>query len=146
MKYGGALLLACLLLASCATMKNADTRPTEGSCMTTYDSGRIGEKEVLAGNILLPVGSGIFGSGFPLMMIVGMARHSPDQGFAKPTGLFIGSTIMTAVGGMAIVAGIVTLVDGHRRVNNWNDYCVGSTAAERYCLFEPLPTPRGETP
>ena len=145
MKHGAVFLL-CIFLASCATMKNAETRPTEGSCMATYDSGRIGEKEVLAGNILLPVGSGIFGSRFPLMMIVGMARHSPDQGFAKPTGLFIGSTIMTAVGGMAIVAGIVTLVDGHRRVDIWNNNCVGATAAERYCLFEPLPTSSGETP
>ncbi|HOW51804.1 MAG TPA: hypothetical protein PLV42_07155 [bacterium] len=145
MKHGAVFLL-CIFLASCATMKNADTRPTEGSCMTTYDSGRIGEKEVLAGNILLPVGSGIFGAGFPLMMLIGMARNSQERTFVKSNPLFVGSTIMTAVGGMAIVAGIVTLVDGHRRVDNWNDYCVGSTAAERYCLFEPLPTPRGETP
>ena len=50
------------------------------------------------------------------------------------------------VGVMALFAGLGTLVDGNMRVNDWNDSCSGSTAAERYCLFEPLPTSHGEAP
>ncbi len=124
-------LAACIILASCATMKNADTRPTEGSCMASYDSGRIGEKEVLAGNILLPVGLAFMVIGLPTMLVsVGPAYSGEEH--------FIPGTVFTAIGGMAIIAGIVTLVDGHRRVDKWNDYCTGATAAERYCLFEPL--------
>jgi hypothetical protein len=132
MKYG-VLIFTFLLLASCATMRNADTRPTESSCVASYDSGRIGEKEALAGTILLPGGL-LFGAISGPLMAFGV--HDMLGGRA-PT-LFIGGIGMAAIGGLSVLAGIVTLIDGHRRVNNWNKYCVGATTVERYCLFEPL--------
>lgn len=46
--------------------------------------------------------------------------------------------IITGLGALGVIAGIVTIIDGHVRVNEWNDSCTGATAAERYCLFEPL--------
>ena len=53
---GVVLMLAICLLASCATMKNAENRPTEGDCIVKYDSAKIGEKEILAGKYLVPGG------------------------------------------------------------------------------------------
>ena len=128
----GALLIVCLLLASCATMKNAETRPTEGSCVEKYDSAVSGEKEALAGTILMPIGVVFTFVGVPIMAL--FSAESPAYSGEE----VIPGAVFTAIGGMAIIAGIVTLVDGHRRVDSWNDSCTGATAAERYCLFEPL--------
>ncbi|HOW51803.1 MAG TPA: hypothetical protein PLV42_07150 [bacterium] len=137
MKYG-VLIIACVLLASCATMKNGHTRPTEELCWEKYYSAKTGEKLALAGVILIPVGGVLIGASVPLILIGTVVPSAREM---LPGGVTLGT-----VGGMAILGGIMSLVAGHRSVNRWNDYCAGATVAERYCLFEPLPTSSGETP
>jgi hypothetical protein len=137
------ILALCIFLVSCATMKNGSTRPTEGSCMTGYDSAKMGEKESLVGAIMLPVGVLLSFSGPGIMLGGSMLASSRNDDSTVP--MVVGG-IITGIGALGVIAGIVTLIDGHRRVDNWNNTCVGSTAAERYCLFEPLPPSRGETP
>jgi hypothetical protein len=136
MKYG-VLIFTSLLLASCATMRNADTRPTEGPCVEKYDSAKSGDKEILAGGYLLPGGIILSLIG-PGLLVGGL--------FSDEKALAAGGAVMTVLGPISLIVGIIVLIDGNLRVNEWNDTCIGATAAERYCLFEPLPTSSGETP
>lgn len=135
-----------LLTASCATMKKSSTDNLSGICKEDYDAAVQGEKEALAGTVLLPSGVGLFVVGFPLMVISGMYCDISPEECAKrdknlyKNGPFISFAAMTGLGAAAIVAGIVLLVDGHVRVNNWNDYCTGATPAERYCLYDTVKT------
>ncbi|HOW51805.1 MAG TPA: hypothetical protein PLV42_07160 [bacterium] len=128
MKYS-VLIIACLLLASCATMKNPNAVPDHGPCLDSYHDAQHGEKEALAGAILLPSGLLLMGIGFPILIGGAMGGEGGDA---------YGGLALMAVGGLAFVSGIITLIDGNMRVNEWNDTCTGATAAERYCLFEPL--------
>jgi len=132
-----AVLIVCLLLASCATMKNPNAEPEHGPCVDSYHDAQHGEKEALAGAILLPSGLLLVGIGLPVMIGGAMGGDSGEA---------YGGMALMVVGGIAVVGGIITLIDGHIRVNEWNDSCAGATAAKRYCLFEPLPPPSGEMP
>ncbi|HOW51801.1 MAG TPA: hypothetical protein PLV42_07140 [bacterium] len=135
------VLVVCVLLVSCATMRNPHL-PDHGSCIQTYLDAEYGEKEAFAGAIMLPVGGALVVLG-PFVIISGYAYVMAKQ---DPMPSLVIGSIITGLGGLGVIAGVATLIDGNLRVNKWNDYCAGSTAAERYCLFEPLPPPNGETP
>jgi len=127
------LVLVCILLASCATMKDKTPPDHEGPCKEAYQDAIYGEKEALAGTILLPAGIAIGGGVWGFLFTAGDANMDL---------VFITIPVFSAVGGLIMLAGIVTIIDGHRRVDMWNNTCTGTTIAERYCLFdEPVMLP-----
>lgn len=116
-----------LFFVSCITMKNADTPPTEGTCVLGYEWAKTGEKEAIAGVVLLPVGATIAGFS-PLLLLSGAFGQNEPK--------YNSGIALAVIGPAAIIAGTYMLIEGYRRVDNWNDHCVGATAAERYCLYE----------
>lgn len=120
-------LALTLLLVSCITMKNAETPPTEGTCVLGYEWAKTGEKEAIAGVVLLPVGAIITGFSLPLRLDGTLGNNKPKEN---------SGIALAVIGPVAMIVGTYTLIEGYRRVDNWNDHCVGATAAERYCLYE----------
>jgi len=123
-----------IFLAACATMKNGETRPTEGPCVENYDSAKIGEKETLAGSIMLPIGGALVLIA-PFAIVESYAEAFVGYPSSTKAAIAV-SGVMIGLGSLGILAGIVTLIDGHRRINKWNNTCTGTTIAERYCLFD----------
>ena len=141
MKYG-VLIIACVLLASCATMKeNNTTAYSTTACQQSRDDAVQGKKEFLAGAILLPTGVGMTLFLAPPLYLLGEWQGgkvgSGSPGAVAGTGIAV-----FAIGGAAMIAGIVLLIDGGVKKSNRNNYCAGSTAAERYCLFDQLSEPK----
>ncbi len=138
MRNIAALLFVVVLFSSCATAK----RPAgdlSDLCGREYDSAKQGEKEALAGTILLPVGIGLMTVVATPMLYAGSWVSEPPPGVERDTGMRPLPAIAVtfyALGAAAVVSGIVLLADGHVRVNDWNFHCSGATAAERYCLYD----------
>ncbi len=126
------VVIACLFLASCATMNDAKKMPVEGPCKEMYERAEFGEGETVAGTWLMIIGgiSATVGGS-----ILGSTSLNGKDG--NPDLLITGATLVGSGLAMVIVGGVL-LSDGRERVKEWNGQCVGATAAERYCLFEPL--------
>lgn len=134
------ILAFAVFFSSCATMRNDDKRPTEGAaCMTGYDSAKMGEKEALAGIILMSIGGGmVIGGSAPIAYEESHQTLKDDYTLPRAAGF--AAITMLVIGSAAVITGIGVFTDGHVRVNGWNRHCVGATPAERYCLInEPLP-------
>lgn len=139
MKSTACLLIIAILLSSCATAK-LPAHDLSDLCGREYESAQQGEKEALAGTILLPVGVGLMTVvATPMLYAGSWVSEPPPDGNDNDTGMRPLPAIAVtfyALGAAAIVSGIVLLADGHVRVNDWNFHCSGATPAERYCLFD----------
>lgn len=139
------LLFAALILSACATVKHVGMRPADGPCAETYDSAMIGERESIAGAILMPLGVAILTGG--VIPWVYQDREMTPKDEYLPREMWALSFSSMIIGSAVLGAGIIVMADGHVRVNAWERYCAGTTAAQKYCLYDTATTilPVGET-
>lgn len=124
-----------ILLASCATIKKPEAEPVNDPCKGLYHDALYGKKEDLAGGILLPGG----------LLLTGSTIFFIPFGATKHDDALLGLGWFALVAGpTAIIAGIVTLIDGNSRVKEWNESCMAQAGDGRYCLqyIEKAVTPR----
>ncbi|HNT27747.1 MAG TPA: hypothetical protein PKH10_06175 [bacterium] len=113
------------LLASCATMKKPDAEPVNDPCKKLYHDALYGKKEELAGGILLPGG----------LLLTSSTIYFIPFGATKHDDALLGFGWFALIAGpTAVIAGIVTLIDGNSRVKEWNESCMAQAGDDRYCL------------
>ncbi len=113
------------LLVSCATMKKPEAEPVNDPCKSLYHDALYGKKEDLAGAILLPGG----------LLLTSSTIYFIPFGAIKHDDALLGFGWFALIAGpAAVIAGIVTLIDGNSRVKEWNESCMAQASDDRYCL------------